>query len=142
MLVQLVYLLLKQAMKLIHPFASGIASVLMAVTTDKHPGVLVKAFLTMEYFGEIMGTNLKTVSRDLISMVLNSLCHSHCRVRIAAIRAIHRLVLCGAHESIYDLTAYCDPNIIPIGAFYHPTTKTQYLALLSLDRSVAVREEP
>ncbi|KAJ7567620.1 hypothetical protein O6H91_02G156000 [Diphasiastrum complanatum] len=141
LLTKLLRLLIKAANKFICPFASNVASTLMAVANDSCPEVLLEAFVALELLGEIMEDKLKPISKQLVSVVLHSLSHNHSKVRMGAIRAIHRLVLCGAHESIYKLTAFQDPNLIPIRAFYHPDVKTQYLALLASDKNVSVRRE-
>lgn len=38
--------------------------------------------------------------------------------------------MCGAHDAIYELTAYRDPNLIPIKAFYEPCPKVSPLVLV------------
>lgn len=35
--------------------------------------------------------------------------------------------MCGAHDAIYELTAYRDPNLIPIKAFYGPCPKVNII---------------
>ncbi|MCO5611522.1 hypothetical protein L7F22_065775 [Adiantum nelumboides] len=140
LLMQLVHLLLKEVKSLIGPFASDIASILMCAAADKDPIVLVEVCSTLKLFAEVMENRLKTVAKNLIFAMLHALAHNRCRVRVAAIQAIEMLVFCGAHETLYQLTAYRDPNVIPISEFYHPSVKTQYLALLASDRSVTVRE--
>ncbi|OAE34179.1 hypothetical protein AXG93_1593s1380 [Marchantia polymorpha subsp. ruderalis] len=141
LLVTLLHELLKRSKAMIHPFASDVATILTAAACDSNPDVLMKTFAAMALFGEICSMKLKPVAKQLISVTLRSLAHNRHRVRVAALRAIHRLVLCGAHESIYDLTAFRDPNSVPIKAFYRPDPKTQYLALLAGDRSIQVREQ-
>ncbi|KAG6547582.1 hypothetical protein Mapa_011031 [Marchantia paleacea] len=141
LLVTLLHELLKRSKAMIHPFASDVATILTAAACDSNPEVLMKTFAAMTLFGETCSMKLKPVAKQLISVILRSLSHNRHRVRVAAVRAIHRLVLCGAHESIYDLTAFRDPNTVPIRAFYHPDPKTQYLALLAGDRSIQVREQ-
>ncbi|CAM6092267.1 unnamed protein product [Calypogeia fissa] len=140
-LVQLLHTLLTFAKKKTKYFASEVASILTAAAMDSYHEVLVETFATMTFFGELCKQKLKPVAKQLISVVLHSLSHNRKRVRVGAIKAIHRLVLCGAHESVYDLIAYRDPNLVPIKAFYQPCPKTQYLALLVSDRSIQVREQ-
>jgi hypothetical protein len=43
-----------------------------------------------------------------------------------------RLVMCGAHDAIYELTAYRDPNLIPIKCFYEPDPKVRRWELVKL----------
>ncbi|KAI5072204.1 hypothetical protein GOP47_0012310 [Adiantum capillus-veneris] len=140
LLIQLVHSLIKEVQSLIGPFGSDIASILMCAAADKDPVVLVEVCSTLKLFAEVMEGVLKPVSKNLIFSILHALSHNRCRVRVVAIQAIEMLVLCGAHETLYQLTAYRDPNIIPISEFYHPSVKTQYLALLASDRSIKVRE--
>ncbi|KAL2607705.1 hypothetical protein R1flu_026278 [Riccia fluitans] len=141
LLVNFLHGLLKASKAMIHPFASDTATILTAAACDSSPEVLMETFAAMTFFGQTCGMKLKPVAKLLISVVIRSLSHNRHRVRVAAVRAIHRLVLCGAHESIYDLSAYRDPNTVPIRAFYQSDPKTQYLALLAGDRSIQVREQ-
>ncbi|XP_024523068.1 dynein assembly factor 5, axonemal-like [Selaginella moellendorffii] len=141
LLVRLLTSLLNHAPRLIHPFASEVASIIMVTATDSYPEVLMETMTLLERFTDTMDQKIKPIAKQLVSVILRLLVHNRYKVRVAALRAVHRLVLCGAHESIYDLTAYQDPNLVPIKAFYHPYTKTQYLALLATDKSVAVRKE-
>jgi len=43
-----------------------------------------------------------------------------------------RLTMCGAHDAIYELTAYRDPNLLPIKAFYKPCPKVSHYLLLRI----------
>ncbi|CAK9219300.1 unnamed protein product [Sphagnum troendelagicum] len=140
-LVQLMHSILTKAPRLIQAFASDVASILVAATFDTHPEVLLETFSTLEQFGELMGYKLKPVGKQLVRVVQVSLSHNHYRVRVAALKAIHRLVMCGAHDAIYELTAYRDPNLIPIKCFYEPDPKTHYFAVLATDRNSSAREE-
>lgn len=47
--------------------------------------------------------------------------------------------MCGAHDAIYELTAYRDPNLLPIKAFYEPCPKVSCHLLLRI--SVYSKEE-
>ncbi|CAK9871249.1 unnamed protein product [Sphagnum jensenii] len=140
-LVQLMHSILTKAPRLIQAFASDVASILVAATFDTHPDVLLETFSTLDQFGELMGCKLKPVGKQLVRVVQVSLSHNHCRVRVAALKAIRRLVMCGAHDAIYELTAYRDPNLIPIKCFYEPDPKTHYFAVLATDRNSSAREE-
>ncbi len=40
--------------------------------------------------------------------------------------------MCGAHDAIYELTAYRDPNLIPIKCFYEPDPKVRRWELVKL----------
>ncbi|CAM6007610.1 unnamed protein product [Sphagnum balticum] len=140
-LVQLMHSILTKAPRLIQAFASDVASILVAATFDTHPEVLLETFSTLEQFGELMGYKLKPVGKQLVRVVQVSLSHNHYRVRVAALKAIRRLVMCGAHDAIYELTAYRDPNLIPIKCFYEPDPKTHYFAVLATDRNSSAREE-
>ncbi len=40
--------------------------------------------------------------------------------------------MCGAHDAIYELTAYRDPNLIPIKCFYEPDPKVRRWELVEL----------
>ncbi|CAK9872389.1 unnamed protein product [Sphagnum jensenii] len=140
-LVQLMHSILMKAPRLIQAFASDVASILVAATFDTHPEVLLETFSTLEQFGELMGYKLKPVGKQLVRVVQVSLSHNHYRVRVAALKAIRRLVMCGAHDAIYELTAYRDPNLIPIKCFYEPDPKTHYFAVLATDRNSSAREE-
>ncbi|KAG0579915.1 hypothetical protein KC19_4G134300 [Ceratodon purpureus] len=140
-LVQFMRSLLKQAPRLIQAFASDVTSILVAGTFDTHPDVLMEAFAALELLGEIMEYRLKPVGKQLVRVCHRSLSHNHSRVRVAALKAICRLTMCGAHDAIYELTAYRDPNLVPIKAFYEPCPKTQYLAMLTTDKNPVVREE-
>ncbi|KAL3689691.1 hypothetical protein R1sor_016000 [Riccia sorocarpa] len=141
LLVNFLHRLLKVSTIMIHPFASDTATILTAAACDSSPEVLMETLAAMTFFGEICGVKLKPVAKLLLSVVVRSLSQNRHRVRVAAVRTIHRLVLCGGHESIYELTAFRDPNTVPIRAFYQPDPKTQYLALLAGDRSIQVREQ-
>ncbi|CAM6043217.1 unnamed protein product [Sphagnum compactum] len=81
------------------------------------------------------------VGKQLVQVVQVSLSHNHYRMRVAALKAIRRLVMCGAHDAIYELTAYRDPNLIPIKCFYELDPKTHYFAVLATDRNSSAREE-
>nr|XP_024372966.1 dynein assembly factor 5, axonemal-like isoform X2 [Physcomitrium patens] len=140
-LVQVISSLLKQAPRLIQAFASDVASILVAGTFDTNPDVLLVVFPTLELFGEIMEYRLKPIGKQLVRVCHRSLSHNHCRVRVAALKAVCRLTMCGAHDAIYELTAYRDPNLVPIKAFYEPVPKTQYLAMLATDKNSVVRKE-
>ncbi len=50
-----------------------------------------ETFSTLEQFGELMGYKLKPVGKQLVRVVQVSLSHNHYRVRVAALKAIHRL---------------------------------------------------
>lgn len=40
--------------------------------------------------------------------------------------------MCGAHDAIYELTAYRDPNLVPIKAFYEPVPKVCLLLIAQI----------
>lgn len=40
--------------------------------------------------------------------------------------------MCGAHDALYELTAYRDPNLIPIKSFYEPCPKVNHLLFVRL----------
>lgn len=44
-----------------------------------------------------------------------------------AVMGCYRLVMCGAHDAIYELTAYRDPNLVPIKCFYGPDPRVKLL---------------
>ncbi|KAH7291984.1 hypothetical protein KP509_29G045100 [Ceratopteris richardii] len=140
LLIKLIRILLQESKRLLDPFASDIASILMSAAIENDPVVLVEVCSTIKLFAELMECRLKDVAKNFVLVMLHALSHNRCRVRVAALQAIEIIVLCGAHETLYHLTAYRDPNIIPIREFYNPTVKTQYLALLASDRSILVRE--
>ncbi len=51
-----------------------------------------ETFSTLDQFGELMGYKLKPVGKQLVRVVQVSLSHNHCRVRVAALKAIRRLL--------------------------------------------------
>ena len=73
-----------------------------------------------------------------------ALVHQHARVRVAGLKALNKIAYCGqwkyTHEIFEHLTAFRDPNLVPIKDFYEPTTRVNYLALFVIDNSVLVRE--
>ncbi|CAM6008781.1 unnamed protein product [Sphagnum balticum] len=97
-LVQLMHSILMKAPRLIQPFASDVASILVAATFDTHPEVLLETFSTLEQFGELMGYKLKPVGEQLVRVVQVSLSHNHYRVRVAALKAIRRSLLAGFQD--------------------------------------------
>jgi hypothetical protein len=51
-----------------------------------------ETFSTLDQFGELMGYKLKPVGKQLVRVVQVSLSHNHCRVWVAALKAIRRLL--------------------------------------------------
>lgn len=55
------------------------------------------------------------------------------QVRIAALGAVRRLLARGAHEMLLELTAFEDPNLVPVISFYAPTVRINFFAKLATD---------
>ncbi|KAF4682883.1 hypothetical protein FOZ60_010017 [Perkinsus olseni] len=71
------------------------------------------------------------------------LTHNHMQVRIAGLRAVTACLKTTTWKHSFDiiahLTAWSDPNQVPVKAFYEGTTKVNYLTMLCFDRHIAVR---
>ncbi|KAF4677200.1 hypothetical protein FOL47_002763 [Perkinsus chesapeaki] len=70
------------------------------------------------------------------------LTHNHMQVRIAGLRAVTACLKTTTWKHSFDiiahLTAWSDPNQVPVKAFYESTTKINYLTTLCFDRHIAV----
>ena len=58
---------------------------------------------------------------------------------MAAVRAVHALVPCGASDAALPLTAFQDPHYVPVRAFYGPCTRVNFCARLAVDNSIQAR---
>eukprot|EP01017_Pseudomicrothorax_dubius_P050798 TRINITY_DN9670_c0_g1_i1.p1 TRINITY_DN9670_c0_g1~~TRINITY_DN9670_c0_g1_i1.p1 ORF type:complete len:799 (-),score=96.49 TRINITY_DN9670_c0_g1_i1:535-2931(-) len=121
-----------------------IVSGLRALTMDPCLEVQVQGCkLISEFarsFKELLFHFTETVARSL----LLPLVHPRSKVRLAALEALGQVLYCGQYKYTAGvmelLTAYRDPNLVPIRDFYEPSTALNYLAMLISDSKEIVRE--
>lgn len=88
-----------------------------------------------------LGHRLQPLSKQLVAAVAPLATHRRAAVRVAAVRALRVLMGVGAHEMILEISAWLDPNVVPIKAFYEGEVKANLLGKLATDDVAQVRAE-
>lgn len=102
-------------------------------------------FLAMQ---EEYVTGMKFFAVGLVRAILPVLRHRHARVRVAAINAMRACVCVpdrakckgAGTEAIQDLVGFREENVLSVAAFYKTDVQVNYLAELTSDVNVQVRE--
>eukprot|EP00899_Mesostigma_viride_P008339 jgi/Mesvir1/17506/Mv08768-RA.4 len=121
--------------------AAEAAFMLMATAVDACPDVVMASCSALELYCRSLGLKLRPIAKELVSAYMVPLLHRRSRVRVAVLRALRAVVPCGGQEKILELTAFVDPNVIAIRAFYEGECKVNYFGQLVRDANAAVREE-
>lgn len=93
--------------------------------SDPFHTVNLRACACVALLAQKVGRRLQPVSKQLTADVMPLMTHRQKAVRCAAMRAVRKLVFCGAHEMLLDMVAWRDPNTIAIKAFYEPDPKVR-----------------
>ena len=126
-------------------YTVDIVDIIASLTLDQYHAVaLVACELSVSLLGAASSSpsrsmSLKSISKSLVFWVSPLMAAKRSEVRVAAISAVTQCVLCEGHESILDISAWRDPNMVPIKAFYGDDYKVNYFGKLSTDRSPRVR---
>eukprot|EP00898_Chlorokybus_atmophyticus_P002042 jgi/Chlat1/2839/Chrsp194S02999 len=125
------------------PYAADICGALTEATAgEDHPDALLEAYGCVRDLCGLFGPTLKPLVPPLSRAVRLGLGRRRGSVRLAALQAVRELVVChGGGEEILELTAWRDPNLVPIKSFYEADIKVNYMGLLAQDSNPLVREE-
>mmetsp|Transcript_41037 Transcript_41037/g.80500 ORF Transcript_41037/g.80500 Transcript_41037/m.80500 type:complete len:949 (-) Transcript_41037:49-2895(-) len=141
-------------MKLIHVLVSkcakappfvlhlrDICALIACAITHKDPDLLEAACRTAADLGshKELGEAMRAFGTYLVEEIMPLLLHKYSRVRLQAVRAMHYLIPCGAGESIRDLAAFKEYNMIVFKEFYEGAVRTNYMGQLVVDSNIKVR---
>uniref|UniRef100_A0A7S1XY42 Uncharacterized protein n=1 Tax=Phaeomonas parva TaxID=124430 RepID=A0A7S1XY42_9STRA len=152
MLHTLLYELMERgAERILGPYLHETILFLQAQLRDPCPKVKMEACRALKRLAvsEVLTPGTKLYAIALARAVFPVLRHRHARVRLAAVEAVHAIVMIkqqekckgAGTEAIEDLIGFRADNVLPVGAFYNPESgiTVNYLAELCVDKSAAVR---
>ena len=124
-------------------FVQDIVNITRTLCMDPAPNVVLVACNFCKNLAITFSKDLLYYFNSILSRgVLYALSHKQAKLRIAALEALDKLMLCSPFkknvEIMEQLIGFRDPNVVPIKDFYEPTTKFNYLAFLSSDINQAV----
>lgn len=135
---------------LLQPYFQESILMLQYQLFDPYPAIKIEICAVLELLATANEFNIgmKYFAVGLIRSLLGLLQHRQAKVRIAVISAIHACILIpdkakrkgAGSEAIRDLVGFHDGNTISIASFYTSSTTVNYLASITSDSSVAVRE--
>lgn len=137
-------------MPILHPYFEDIIYLLQIALHDNNPDSKVLTCDTLAFLANLSDYELgfKYYAVALIRSVMIQLRHRHAKVRIAALQAVHAIMIvpdrmkrkaCGS-EAIMDLVGFREDNVLPIAAFYKAEVQFNYMAALVSDTNCVVRE--
>ena len=97
----------------------------------------------MMVFCDTYGMLLNNFAKMLGNALYTALTHKFSEVRIEGLRALNSVFKAGEYKNAFiaeELIGLRDPNLVPIKDFYEPSTKINYLAILSKDPNSKVRK--
>lgn len=140
-LARIVLLIIRGSHKAVLAYVMDIVSIIGSLSLDQyHVNTVAACELAIALLAVAAANpHLKLLSKQLVYWLGPLMSAKRTEVRIAAIRAITLAVLSQGHESILDISAWRDPNMIPVKAFYGDDMKVNYFGKLSTDRNPRVR---
>ena len=93
--------------------------------------VVMKACECVEEIAVKLQKRLQAASKELTATVMPLMTHRRKAVRCSAIRAVRKLMFCGAQELLLEMVAWRDPNTVAIKAFYEPDPKASHHAFMT-----------
>ncbi|KAK3257035.1 hypothetical protein CYMTET_33864, partial [Cymbomonas tetramitiformis] len=147
----------------ISPYASDIADIAETTCKDASPDVLMLWAYGHEsrartqwndsasgqqescaYVGKlatILVRRLQPVAHKLVFTITPILDFKRSKVRVECLKALNKVMHCGAHETILDLSSFRSPNIVKVQAFYGDDIKVNWFGKMGTDSVPSVREE-
>ncbi|CEP00109.1 hypothetical protein PBRA_007843 [Plasmodiophora brassicae] len=121
-----------------------VASHLIQSVSDPEPDVVVESLRLLTTQADRRSGRCRVdalLAKRVIADAADRVRHRHSRVRVAAVKCIESwMYIPGAAESIRDLAAFRESNVIPISDFYGTSpARTNTFALLVADGNASVR---
>ncbi|CAG9467341.1 unnamed protein product [Pedinophyceae sp. YPF-701] len=120
-------------------YASELVEMAKVGVADAYHEVNLAACDLAQGLARCLKHQLWGVSKPLAAAVMPLTTHRRSAVRVAALRALGPLMMCGAQELILDMVGWRDPNVVAIKAFYEGEVKVNFCGKLITDASVPVR---
>ena len=140
-----------QATSALHPYFEDVVVFTQAQLKDQYSEINISACIIVEWLATEPNfeIGMKYYAVALVRVLLPLLRHKLSKVRVQALRALHKCLIvpdrakrkASGSEAIQDLVGFREENVLPIAAFYQPEVQINYLAELSTDSSVSVREQ-
>ena len=140
-----------QACSILHPYFHELIMYVQLQLRDPYPDLKLEACAILEYLAGQPDfiTGMKFYAVALVRALLPVLRHRHAKVRCAAVRALKVCVLVpdrdkrrgAGSEAIVDLVGFREDNVLPVAGFYKADVQINYLAEITSDTSVLVREQ-
>lgn len=139
------------ASSVLHPYFQEIVIYVQFQLKDPYPDIkylacqILRSFASQE--SKVLG--MKYFAVALVRALLPVLRHRHAKVRAAAVEALQACVMIpdrdkrkgAGTEAIQDLVGFREDNVLPVAGFYKVDVQINYLAEISSDSSVLVREK-
>eukprot|EP00854_Cymbomonas_tetramitiformis_P013580 gene13580-16058_t len=125
----------------ISPYASDIADIAETTCKDASPDVLMESCAYVGKLATILVRRLQPVAHKLVFTITPILDFKRSKVRVECLKALNKVMHCGAHETILDLSSFRSPNIVKVQAFYGDDIKVNWFGKMGTDSVPSVREE-
>ena len=129
--------------KCLEPYINEIVDILQVLVVDPSGEVILEGCEAIFQFCGQVGELAHNFSKILGNSLFSSITHKVAKVRISGLKALDSVLKIGAYKYnpfIFEgLIGFRDPNLVPIKDFYEPSTKLNYLAILSKDPNPNVR---
>lgn len=123
----------------IDAWGSEVVELSKVACEDTYHDINIEACGLVRDLAGVLGLRLGALAKELIASLLPLTTHRRFKVRVAAVEAVQVVMHLGAHDMILEMTAFRDPNCVPIKAFYGDDVKVNFCGKLATDQNVQVR---